>query len=84
MYRLYYHNINGWYVIAYIHARLIIIYNDNTPLRVQALAMHKTGGICHVYCIFKPGYTCQTTIIFRIMKDVSLLIHSLASINCFT
>ena len=40
----------------------------------------KTYEIFHVYCIFYSGFMCQTTIIFGIMKDGSLVLNTLASI----
>ena len=44
----------------------------------------KTCEIFHVYCIFYSGFMCQTTVIFGITKDASLLLNPLASWNCFT
>ena len=44
----------------------------------------KTCEIFHVYCIFYSGFMCQTTVIFGIMKDESLVLNPLASWNCFT
>ena len=44
----------------------------------------KTYEISHVYCIFYSGFMCQTTIIFGITKDGSLVLNTLASWNCFT
>ena len=44
----------------------------------------KTYEIFHVYCIFYSGFMCQTTIIFGITKDGSLVLNTLASWNCFT
>ena len=44
----------------------------------------KTYEIFHVYCIFYSGFMRQTTIIFGIMKDGSLVLNTLASLNCFT
>ena len=38
----------------------------------------------HVYCIFYSGFMCQTTVIFGITKDGSLVLNTLASWNCFT
>ena len=32
-------------------------------LRVRAF-FHKTVRVCHVYCNFKIGFTCQITVIF--------------------
>ena len=39
----------------------------------------KTFEIFHVYCIFYSGFRCQTTIIFGITKDGSLVLNTLAS-----
>ena len=39
----------------------------------------KTYEIFHVYCIFYSGSMCQTTVIFGIMKDGSLVLNNLAS-----
>ena len=44
----------------------------------------KTYEIFHVYCIFYSGFRCQTTVIFGITKDGSLVFNTLASWNCFT
>ena len=44
----------------------------------------KTYEIFHVYCIFYSGFMCQTTVIFGITKDGSLVLNILASWNCFT
>ena len=52
-------------------------------LRVRAF-FHKTGWVCHVYCNFKIGFTCRSTIIFGTLKDGSLLINTLASNICFS
>ena len=37
----------------------------------------KTCEIFHVYCIFYSGFMCQTTVIFGITKDGSLILNSL-------
>ena len=44
----------------------------------------KTCEIFHVNCIFHSGFMCQTTVIFGITKDGSLVLNPLASWNCFT
>ena len=44
----------------------------------------KTYEIFDVYCIFYSGFRCQTTVIFGITKDGSLVSNTLASWNCFT
>ena len=43
----------------------------------------KTCEIFYVYYIFDSGFMCQTTVIFGIRKDGSL-VNTLASWNCFT
>ena len=43
----------------------------------------KTYEIFHVYCVFYSGFMCQTTVIFGITKDGSLVLNTLASWNCF-
>ena len=44
----------------------------------------KTYEIFHVYCTFYSSFRCQTTVIFGITKDESLVLNTLASWNCFT
>ena len=39
----------------------------------------KTYEIFHVYCVFYSGFMCQTTVIFGITKDGSLVLTTLAS-----
>ena len=39
----------------------------------------KTYEIFHVYCIFYSGFMCQTTLIFGITKDGSLVLNTLSS-----
>ena len=39
----------------------------------------KTYEISHVYSIFYSGFMCQSTVIFGIAKDGSLVLHTLAS-----
>ena len=39
----------------------------------------KTYEIFHVHCIFYSGFMCQTTVIFGITKDGSLVLNTLAS-----
>ena len=52
-------------------------------VKVRAF-FHKTVWVCHVYCNFKIGFTCQITVIFGTLKDGSLLINTLASNICFS
>ena len=44
----------------------------------------KSYEIFHVCCIFYSGFMCQTTVIFGITKDGSLVLDTLASWNYFT
>ena len=44
----------------------------------------KTYEIFHVYSFFYSGFMCQTTVIFGITKDGSLVLNTVASWNCFT
>ena len=44
----------------------------------------KTYEIFHLYCIFYSSFMCQTTVIFGITKDGSLVLNTLASWSCFT
>ena len=67
---------------------IIFCWNCNKPLlgsvlRVRAFFL-KTVRVCHVYCNFKIGFTCRITVIFRTLKDGSLLINTLASNICFS
>ena len=52
-------------------ARVIGFKGTNGP--------QKTYEIFHVYCIFYSGFMCQTTVIFGITKDGSLVLNTLAS-----
>ena len=47
-------------------------------------SLQKTYEIFHVYCIFYSGFMNQTTVIFGITKDGSLVLNTLASWNSFT
>ena len=62
---------------------LVLWIHSGINLRVRAV-FHKTVQVCHVYCNFKIGFTCQITIIFGTLKDASLLINTLASNICFS
>ena len=44
----------------------------------------KTKRVCHVWCNFKPGYMCQTTVIFGTLEDGCLQTNSLALNNNFS
>ena len=43
----------------------------------------KSYEIFHVYYVFYSGFMCQSTVIFGITKDESLVLTTLASWNCF-
>ena len=43
----------------------------------------KTYEIFHVYCIFYSGFMCQTTVIFGISKDVSLVLNTNSIMKLF-
>ena len=59
------------------------VTHQKEALRVRAV-FHKTVRVCHVYCNFKIGFTCQITVIFGTLKDESLLINTLAANICFS
>ena len=65
------------YTMRWMHVEIYL------ALRVRAF-FHKTVRVCHVYCIFKIGFTCRITVIFGTLKDGSLLINTLASNICFS
>ena len=52
-------------------------------LRVRAF-FHKTVWVCQVNCNFKISFTCRITVIFRTLKNGSLLTNTLASNICFS
>ena len=43
----------------------------------------KTYEIFHVYCIFYSGFMCQTTVIFGITKDGSLVLNYISIMKLF-
>ena len=61
--------------------------NHITPVWINEFkgtnGRQKTHDIFHVYCIFYSGFMCQTTVIFGITKDGSLVLNPFASWNCF-
>ena len=59
----------------------VIFGNRKYVLRVRALAIRLEGSAMFTatFNLVAPGYTCQTTLIFGILKDRNVLIHSLAS-----
>ena len=44
-------------------------------LTFATLWVFNTNRVCHVWYNFPPGYTCQTTVIFRTLKHRSLKIN---------
>ena len=40
-------------------------------------SLFKTDGFCQICCNFSLSFTCQTTVIFGIMRDRNRLIHVL-------
>ena len=56
--------------------KILFIKGTNGPQKIYE--------IFHVYSIFYSGFMCQTTVIFGITKDGSLVLNTLASWNCFT
>ena len=74
--------------IAYskIKKRNLVLINNVTYQReTHSTTLKGTNGrqktyeIFHVYCIFYSGFMCQTTVMFGIMKDGSLVLNTLAS-----
>ena len=72
----------GWVDICYIFIQFLTIIFTTTFKGTNG--RQKTYEIFHVYCIFYSGFMCQTTVIFGITKDGSLVLNTLASWNCFT
>ena len=71
------------YLYKYVHNMFVQIYLHFLLLK-GTNSRQKTHEIFHVYCIFYSGFMCQTTIIFGIAKDGSLVLNTFASLNCFT
>ena len=71
-----------WIFLSDIVSRLK--YTSFTHVFKGTNGRQKTYEIFHVYCIFYSGFMCQTTVIFGITKDGSLVLNTLASWNCFT
>ena len=72
-------------LVLILHFYKIQIIQHRT-LRVRTVSK-KTCEIDYVQYNFKLGLKCQTTITFRIMKDGSLMIITIITINtifCFT
>ena len=57
----------------------VINSNGNMKELKGTNGRQKTYEIFHVYCIFYSGFMCQTTVIFGITKDGSLVLKTLAS-----
>ena len=81
-----------WFFLEFVYT-LVYLYNQSTTRFFQKLlkdrfkgtnGRQKTCEIFHVYCIFYSGFMCQTTVIFGITKDGSLVLNPLAPWNCFT
>ena len=57
----------------------------NEKMKMQGVkgtnGRQKTYEIFHFYCVFYSGFMCQTTVIFGITKDGSLVSTTLASWN---
>ena len=80
-----------WLEMISIYLTLVwfeVLYKDpdsrNNEIFKGTNGRQKTYEIFHVYCIFYSGFMCQTTVIFGITKDGSLVLNTLASWNCFT
>ena len=73
---------NHTYTTYIKYVQRCCIANPNIPLLNMFKGTNgrqKTYEIFHVYCIFYSGFMCQTTVIFGITKDGSLVLNSLAS-----
>ena len=76
-------NSRAAYKLHTMRSRLLKRSLKDLELRVRTVAK-RHYEIFHVYCIFYSGFMCQTTVIFGITKDGSLVLNTLASWNCFT
>ena len=72
----------------YSFSGILWIFSNAKLSRISTLkgtnGHHKTYEIFHVYCIIYSGFMYQTTVIFGITKDGSLVLNTLVSWNCFT
>ena len=71
-------------IILSLHVLLILFDFVHNLISVYLIfkgtnGRQKTYEIFHVYCIFYSGFMCQTTVIFGITKDGSLVSDTLAS-----
>ena len=80
------------FVLKYMYISLLLkmINEFSWPAKIMVSPFKGTNGrqktceIFHVYYIFYSCFMCQTTVIFGITKDGSLVLNTLASWNCFT
>ena len=63
---------------SYFEELKVFVFTSLTSLK-GTNGRQKTYEIFHVYYIFYSGFMCQTTVIFGIMKDGSLVLNTLAS-----
>ena len=73
---------NRAYRIDYVYSHELVkflIYTCKNKHLKGTNGRQKTYEIFHVYCIFYSGFMCQTTVIFGITKDGSLVLNTLAS-----
>ena len=62
-----------------MHAFAKLHFDNGNALLKGTNGRQKTYEIFHVYCVFYSGFMCQTTLIFGITKDGSLVLTTLAS-----
>ena len=71
---------NGVPMVTKLVLEIHALCNKNEISYVKGTnGRQKTYEIFHVYCIFYSGFMCQTTVIFGITKDGSLVLNTLAS-----
>ena len=71
-------------LINHLHLRSTLCHFWRMDAFKGTNGRQKPYEIFHVYCVFYSGFMCQTTVIFGITKDGSLVLTTLASWNCFT
>ena len=69
--------LTSWFTLTHVSSDCLETFKGTN-------GRQKTYEIFHVYIIFYSGFMCQTTVIFEITKDGSLVLNTLASWNCFT
>ena len=71
----------SFFFFSFFFIRCTKMFTDNSRVRAikGANGRQKTYEIFHVYCVFYSGFMCQTTVIFGITKDGSLVLTTLAS-----